>query len=649
MGSIATADRRDPTAARRPFHASVGLGAYDATDAISADAIDLSVGGMSVRSPLLPDVGVQLEFRFMLEDGKSINTRGEVVWTHDEGSRSGAFGVKFLAMPGDARASLSRSLEPAIKSPSSAEPKVRLHLDSMDAPFRARLRERLPGAVVVGHELSFLKLGGKVTVEGAKDNEAGVISAVDVEIDPATQNPRLILTIDLDGGAPARAMRVTSVAKAPVTAALIDAARVSIPPVEAAPVVEAAKAVEAATVVEPAKAQPEPAKVPASAVDTARNEQEPVRAKSSTVMLPPAPAPSAIDSSSDEDEDFDDAAPAGPAWMQRGVSAARGAWEGTVRLATPVAAGVVKGVGALRARFQRAGDGAVVEAPRSGLRPQHSTVLATESDPDGSIARKRNRRVVMYAGAAAVLTVLIIAVAIAGGPSGTTPHPQVAVTTDPAPVAELAAPPAPAPAVPEAANEEPAPMGAEPRMIAAGGNNLPADLQGAALSAGQLDETPAVVVRSRPRASAFVPAVTPSRPVAARPAAAVTVAPARPAAMGNSSVRVGTRLALRMDGPVVSITGPGTRGNTISMVIPGRRSLDLAASLARMDSRILNAGVINRAAGAELTLRFREAAPPFFAHARGNTLEVVLGATPGAPAPARRAAAPAPVLRVSRR
>ncbi len=638
MGSIATADRRDPTAARRPFHASVGLGAHDATDAIHADAIDLSVGGMSVRSPLLPDVGVQLEFRFMLEDGKPIDARGEVVWTHDEGSRSGAFGVKFLAMPGDARASLRRSLEPAPKSPAAAEGKVRLHLDSMDAPFRAKLRERLPGALVVGHELSFLKLGGKVTVEGSKDNEGGVISAVDVEIDPLTQNPRLILTIDLDGGAPARAMRVTSVAKAPVTAALIDAARVSLPPVEAAPV-------------EAAPPQPEPVKavepVSASAVDTARSEAtEPVRARPSTVVLPPAPSPSAIDST--EDEDFDDDAPAGPAWMQRGVSAARGAWEGTVRIATPVAAGVVSGVAALRARFQRKADGAVVEAPRSGLRPQHIAALATESDPDGTLARKRNRRVVMYAGAAAVLTVLIIAVAIAGGPSATTPHPQVAVTADPAPVAELA-PPAPAPAAPEGATEEPVPMGAEPRVIAAGGNNLPADLQGAALSAaGQVEGTQAVIVQGRPRAAGFVPAVTPARPMAARPMA-VTVAPGRPAVMGNPSVRVGTRLALRMDGPVASITGAGTRGNTISMVIPGRRSLDLAASLARMDSRILNAGVINRAAGAELTLRFREAAPPFFAHARGNTLEVVLGATPGAPAPVRRAAAPAPVLRVSRR
>ena len=201
MGSIANADRRDPIALRRPFHATIGLGALDASDIINADAIDLSVSGMSLRTDTLPDVGVQMEFRFMLEDGKPIDARGEVVWAHDEGFRAGAFGVRFLAMAGDARASLRRSLEPVRKYPAAGgESKVRLHLESMDAPFRAKIRERHPGSVVVGHELSFLQLGGKVTVEGAKDNEPGVISAVDIEIDPVTQNPRLILTIDLDDG-----------------------------------------------------------------------------------------------------------------------------------------------------------------------------------------------------------------------------------------------------------------------------------------------------------------------------------------------------------------------------------------------------------------------------------------------------------------
>jgi len=627
MGSIANADRRDPIALRRPFHATIGLGALDASDIINADAIDLSVSGMSLRTDTLPDVGVQMEFRFMLEDGKPIDARGEVVWAHDEGFRAGAFGVRFLAMAGDARASLRRSLEPVRKYPAAGgESKVRLHLESMDAPFRAKIRERHPGSVVVGHELSFLQLGGKVTVEGAKDNEPGVISAVDIEIDPVTQNPRLILTIDLDDGASARALRVTSVAKAPVTAALIDAARVSLPPAEAP--------------VEPAAATAEPVPESQRAVDTARSEPEPARAKPTAAEQPAVAPPSAIDSSGD---DFDDDAPAGPSVMQRGVTVIRGAWEGTRRIVTPVAAGVVGGVAALRERFQRPADMDAPDAPRSGLRPQHSPALATASDPDGMLARKRSRRVVMYAGAAAVLTVLIIAMAISGGPSATTPHPQVAVTADPAPAAEVVAP-APVAVVTDPPAEDPVPMGAEARVVAAGPSNLPADLQGAALSpAGQVEGARAVVMQHRVRPAGFVPAVMPAAPAARTLSVAAT--PGRGAAMGNPSVRVGTRLALRMDGPIASISGAGTRGNTISMVLPGRRSLDLAASLARMDARILNAGVMNRAAGAELTLRFRDAAPPFFAHARGNTLEVILGATPGA---ARRPAA-APVLRVSRR
>ncbi len=649
MGSIATADRRDPTAPRRPFHASIDLGPEKTREAIQADAIDLSVGGMSVRSPLLPDLGEQLAFRFMLEDGRSIDGRGEVVWCHDEGSRSGAFGVKFLAMQGDARASLRRTLEPMAKSVPAAESKVRLHLDSMDAPFRAKLRERVPGAVVVGHDLSFLKLGGKVTVEGSKENEPGVISAVDVEIDPVTRNPRLILTIDLDSGPP-RTSRTSSVAKAPVTAALIEAAKSEAPKAEAPKVEEpvVAKAVEPAKV-EPAKVEPALAKTIEApverATDTAPNDPPTVRTvarpKPPTVQaVPVATPPSAIDSA---DDDFDDELPAGPSWMQRTVGVARSAWEGTRRIATPVAAGVVKGVGALRARFQRTSETEDFsgEALPNGLRPQHLPTMATASDPDGTISRKRNRRVVMYAFAAAALTVAILALAIGGGSSAPAPHPQVAVTADPAPAADLVtpAPAAPTGVVQEGTTEEPVPMGAgtEPRILAAG-NHLPADLQGAALSnSGQVDGVQPVIVQGAPRArAAMAPAANRLAAAGVRPM--ISASPLRPAALGNPSVRVGTRLALRMDGPVASLSGPGTRGNTITVVIPGRRSLDLAAALARLDSRIANAGVINRATGAELTLHFREAAPPFFAHARGTTLEVILGATPGAPV--RRAPAP---------
>jgi hypothetical protein len=131
--------------------------------------------------------------------------------------------------------------------------------------------------------------------------------------------------------------------------------------------------------------------------------------------------------------------------------------------------------------------------------------------------------------------------------------------------------------------------------------------------------------------------------VAQRPVSAPVVAqgPVRPAVFGNPAVRSGTVLRLRMDGPIGAISGVGARGAAIVMTLPGRHSLDMAAPLAQIDPRIAGAGVMNRATGAELTLRFREPAPPFVARSRGNVLEIVLAPTPGQPV---RAAVRAPLV-----
>jgi len=136
--------------------------------------------------------------------------------------------------------------------------------------------------------------------------------------------------------------------------------------------------------------------------------------------------------------------------------------------------------------------------------------------------------------------------------------------------------------------------------------------------------------------------------VAQRPAAqAVTVQGAAhpPVVFGNPALRNGTVLRLRMDGPITAIQGVGARGASIVMTVPGRRSLDMAAPLAQVDPRIAGAGVMNRATGAELTLRFREPAPPFVARSRGNVLELVLAPTPGQPV---RAGARVPSVAVRR-
>ena len=91
-----------------------------------------------------------------------------------------------------------------------------------------------------------------------------------------------------------------------------------------------------------------------------------------------------------------------------------------------------------------------------------------------------------------------------------------------------------------------------------------------------------------------------------------------------------------MDGPIGTLRGPGAQGAAIVVSLPGRRSLDTAGGFAQRDPRVVSAAINNRPGGAELTLRFRTPAPPFVARARGQTLEVILGPTPGA-APVRTA------------
>ena len=112
MGTTADADRRDPNAPRRPFLGTVDLSAVDHRERFQADAIDLSAGGMSLRAQLLPAVGERLAFQFALDDGRPIDTTGEVVWARGRGDAgAGSFGVRFLDLSADVRAAPGRATQ----------------------------------------------------------------------------------------------------------------------------------------------------------------------------------------------------------------------------------------------------------------------------------------------------------------------------------------------------------------------------------------------------------------------------------------------------------------------------------------------------------------------------------------------------------
>jgi len=88
-------ERRHEHEKRVPIRAAVEL-AESNDDAFEADAVNLSRGGMSLRSQCLPDVGARLWCRFEHPpSGSVIEAEGEVVWAQLEGEASGEIGLAF--------------------------------------------------------------------------------------------------------------------------------------------------------------------------------------------------------------------------------------------------------------------------------------------------------------------------------------------------------------------------------------------------------------------------------------------------------------------------------------------------------------------------------------------------------------------------
>ena len=88
-------ERRDEHEKRVPIRAAVEL-AESSDDAFGADAVNLSRGGMSLRSQCLPDLGARLWCRFEhAPSGSVIEAEGEVVWAQLEGEASGEIGLAF--------------------------------------------------------------------------------------------------------------------------------------------------------------------------------------------------------------------------------------------------------------------------------------------------------------------------------------------------------------------------------------------------------------------------------------------------------------------------------------------------------------------------------------------------------------------------
>jgi len=181
--------------------------------AFEAESVDVSARGMHLRTAYLPDEGAPLVCRFE-EHGREIVVEGVVAWRR-EGARGGEFGVEFTALDarsvdalrelchgGDkAQAEAEQASAAPQEPPHGSGTKVRLHIDGLGSPMKARVRSGDPRRVQVGSSLEFLKVGRRLEIEDLErgGRRTAHIDSVNVAIDPESHVPQLVVALRYEG------------------------------------------------------------------------------------------------------------------------------------------------------------------------------------------------------------------------------------------------------------------------------------------------------------------------------------------------------------------------------------------------------------------------------------------------------------------
>ena len=199
-----TEDRRAPGASRMPFDGLVEVGGA-LGPSFEAQAVNVSEDGMHLRTAYLPEQGQPLTCRFEAGSGQSVLASGEVVWSQGV-EKGGEFGVRFTDMDVESVDSLKRICGITVAADASGAPaappvhsgsKVRLHIDGLASPMRAKVRDAQGGAVTVGSDLSFLQVGRQLELEDAinGNKRPANIDRVEVAVDPTSHIPQLVVTL----------------------------------------------------------------------------------------------------------------------------------------------------------------------------------------------------------------------------------------------------------------------------------------------------------------------------------------------------------------------------------------------------------------------------------------------------------------------
>jgi hypothetical protein len=192
-------DRRAPGATRIPFDAVVEVGGA-LGPSFEAHAVNISEEGMHLRTAYLPEVGQPLTCRFEAGGGATVLAAGEVAWAEDMG-RGGEFGLRFTGLDPHSAEVLTRIIGMGYAAvPQPRGTKVRLHIDGLGSPMRARVKNMTGSVVTAFSELGFLQVGKQLELEDAEtgDKRPAVIDRVEVEVDVASRVPQLVVGLRYD-------------------------------------------------------------------------------------------------------------------------------------------------------------------------------------------------------------------------------------------------------------------------------------------------------------------------------------------------------------------------------------------------------------------------------------------------------------------
>ncbi|WP_437768379.1 PilZ domain-containing protein [Sorangium sp. So ce281] len=220
-------ERRAGAGQRVRVEALVAVG-ETAGGGFEAESIDMSPEGMRLRTAYLPRVGDALICRF---DGlgKELVVEGEVCWRAEQ-ARGGEFGLRFTGLDAgseEAVRAMCSSIDPGGAGAAGPAPaltvqaaaaslgaaqrgaRVRLHIEGLGSPMKARVRGGGLDDLEVGSNLEFLKVGRSLELEEVDQGtrREAYIDHVKVEVDPVTSVPQLVVTLAYEAPRAARAPR----------------------------------------------------------------------------------------------------------------------------------------------------------------------------------------------------------------------------------------------------------------------------------------------------------------------------------------------------------------------------------------------------------------------------------------------------------